>query len=118
MKELPEEEAELSLDLLPDPHPPADRQSPWFWLQEAPFEAEDENDHTQEALSVEFRRVKSLREEQETKIAMFLREDKGRGRAEHMQNESPTAKYSQSLSPRKTKKIDKTKPLKLTQETC
>lgn len=62
---------------------------------------------------MEFRRVKSLREEQESKIAMFLREDKTKGRGEAMKNESPLGKYSQSLSPRKTKKIDKTKPLKL-----
>lgn len=43
---------------------------------------------------------------------MFLREDKTKGRAEPMKNESPVGKYSQSLSPRKTKKIDKSKPFK------
>jgi hypothetical protein len=62
--------------------------------------------------------VKSLREEQESKIAQFLREDKCKGRPEAMKDESPLGKYSQSLSPRKTKKIDKSKPLKLFHEDC
>lgn len=114
--EEPEEHQEAILD-----HPlPAEREGTWFWLHEAPFEPVEEIDHTQEALSLEFRRVKSLREEQETKIAMFLREDKYKSRAgpDSMKNESPVGKYSQSLSPRKTKKIDKLKQVKLTQESC
>jgi hypothetical protein len=60
--------------------------------------------------------VKSFREEQETKIAQFLRDDKYKSlrniEVPH-KNSSPFGKPSPSLSPRKTKKIDKTKALKI-----
>jgi hypothetical protein len=112
---LPEEPEPISEPVF-DQRPRTDGNGTWFWLQEAPFEAE-ESEEPQEALTVEFRRVKSLREEQESKIAMFLREDKTKGRGEPMKNESPVGKYSQSLSPRKTKKIDKSKLFKPQEDT-
>jgi hypothetical protein len=108
----------------PDEHdqPPFDQPRPregsWFWLEEAPFEPADDLENTQEALSLEFRRVKSLREEQESKVALFLREDKCKSRGGQLKQESPLGKQSLSLSPRKTKKIDKGRPLKLFQESC
>lgn len=67
--EEPEEHPEESIQ----PPAPPSKESSWFWLHEAPFEPLEDNNITQDDISLEFRRVKSLREEQETKIAMFLR---------------------------------------------
>jgi hypothetical protein len=67
-------------------------------------------------MRLEFKRVRSLREEQESKITTFLRcEQHGslRDIDLHPNNHSPTKKMPQSLSPRKTKRIDKDKPLRL-----
>jgi len=79
----------------------------------------EDNENTEEDVNLEFRRVKSLREEQESKIAQFLKEDKMRvyNKAEgNVKCESPGLKYSQSVSPKKTKRIDKNKQQKLVHE--
>jgi hypothetical protein len=68
-------------------------------------------------MTLEFKRVRSLREEQESKIASFLRTEKcvSMRNIEVEQKEHSPVKSAQSLSPRKTKRIDKNKPLKLVQ---
>lgn len=86
-------------------------------MEETPFATLlEEKDTSKEDVKLEFKRLRSLREEQETKIASFLRQDKYRSQREIemiSKDDSPTGKSTQSLSPRKTKKIDKGKPLKL-----
>jgi hypothetical protein len=43
-------------------------------MEETPYETILEaNDHSHEEIKLEFKRLRSLREEQETKIATFLR---------------------------------------------
>ena len=65
----------------------------------------------------EFHMVKSLREEQETKIAQFLRDDKYKSLMCIVPGKGGSpVKGSQSLSPRKTKRIDKSKCFKLIHE--
>lgn len=92
----------------------------WSWLEEAPEELLEEKDSGLEDLTSEFKRVKSLREEQETKLAEFLRED---ARKSHPPSPLPPSslppsplppslrgspcKQSGSVSPRKGKRIDK-----------
>jgi hypothetical protein len=78
----------------------------WSWLEEAHEGLLDEKDSGMEDLTMEFKRVKSLREEQEIKLAEFLREDARKPQQPPTQQGSP-AKQSQSLSPRKGKRIDK-----------
>lgn len=66
---------------------------------------------------MQLHRVKSVRLEQETKIAQFLREDKFKSGKEVgewtqkessvVQKESPVGKPWSSVSPRKKKRIDK-----------
>lgn len=94
-----------------EPELPPSHQDVWFKLDEVPQEhlLEEEGKGGGEADVVEFRRVRSLREEQEHKIAQFMREDRlikatitGPNK-----NDSPLGKGWQSLSPRKTKKIEK-----------
>ena len=59
--------------------------------------------------------MKSLREEQETKITQFLRDDKYKSLRVAVSTAkcSSPVKTSLSLSPRKTKRIDKVKPFRL-----
>ena len=70
-----------------------------------------------EGSHLELHRVKSLREEQESKIAHFMREDKFRSEVESGGKGSPQkGKGYQSLSPKKTKRIERGRVFRLVQE--
>lgn len=44
----------------------------WFWTDDAPLAPLPEEDHPQLALTIEFKKIASCREEQESKLASIL----------------------------------------------
>lgn len=87
-------------------------------MDETPYESIlEEEEHQKEENTYEFDRIKSLREEQETKIAQFMRDEKYKSlRCIIPVKGGSPIKGSQSLSPRKTKRIDKAKSFKIIHE--
>lgn len=87
-------------------------------MDETPFQSIlEEEEHPKEHPEEDFLRIKELREEQETKIAQFMKEEKYKSlRCIIPAKGGSPVKGSQSLSPRKTKRIDKAKSFKIIHE--